>query len=100
MARLRRLGGHQPNEARVIDLDKLDLTKAAFSLAELVALSGIHRNKLARMLESAGVEFARVGVDRHVPTIELEQKIPLVWEGIVRREERRRTRSEQRTQGT
>lgn len=50
--------------------------KPLYGIAELGRFFKKHRNTMARLLTSAGVEFTRSGRRRYVSLVELEAKMP------------------------
>jgi hypothetical protein len=58
------------------------LGRRLFPVAWLVAASGQSRRVLDGMLRHHGVELVRVGRSNFISLTELEDKIPVLWEGI------------------
>ncbi len=61
----------------------------AYPLADLLAVSGMSRRRMMRVLRSLGVEMVREGRRWIVPRVELEGKASLLWESIKRVQRRR-----------
>jgi excisionase family DNA binding protein len=56
--------------------------RAAYDVRELADAAGLTQQTFRRMLHNNGVEFMKSGRSRYVPLVEIEKKLPALWESI------------------
>lgn len=56
--------------------------KALYSIADLVALTGIDRYRVHRLISAAGICTQRIGKSMLVPLYELRERCPVVWQSL------------------
>lgn len=56
--------------------------RAAYDVPELADAAGMTQQSLRRLLLANGVEFERAGRSRYITLVEIEKKVPALWDSI------------------